>query len=82
MTKKYQKIYQYTVVFDPAIEGGYIADVPALPGCHTEGDTLKEARENVREAIECYLEGLSKEKKPIPTEPKEMVEKIRVSVGV
>lgn len=37
-------------------EGGYSVEVPELPGCFTEGDTLHEALANAREAIECYLD--------------------------
>jgi len=37
-------------------EGRYCAEVPDLPGCFTEGDTLDELTENVREAISLYLE--------------------------
>jgi predicted RNase H-like HicB family nuclease len=44
------------VVFEPSDEGGYTVYVPSLPGCISEGDTLEEARENIREAIELYLE--------------------------
>lgn len=44
------------VVFEPSDEGGYTAHVPALPGCISEGDTLDEARNNIREAIDLYLE--------------------------
>lgn len=44
------------VVFEHSDEGGYTAYVPALPGCISEGNTLEEARENIREAIELYLE--------------------------
>jgi predicted RNase H-like HicB family nuclease len=44
------------VVFELSDEGGYTALVPALPGCISEGDTLEEARQNIREAIELYLE--------------------------
>jgi len=43
--------------------GGYVAFVPALPGCHTQGDTLQELMENVKEAIEPYLETLTEEEK-------------------
>ena len=46
------------VVFEPSDEGGYTAYVPALPGCVSEGDSLDEARENIREAIELYMEPL------------------------
>ena len=44
------------VVLEPAEEGGYTVFVPSLPGCISEGDTKKEAIENIREAIELYLE--------------------------
>jgi predicted RNase H-like HicB family nuclease len=44
------------VVFEPLDDGGFTVYVPALPGCVSEGDTLDEARRNVREAIELYLE--------------------------
>jgi predicted RNase H-like HicB family nuclease len=47
---------QLRVVFEPSDEGGYTVFVPALPGCISEGDTLDEARENIREAIALYLE--------------------------
>jgi predicted RNase H-like HicB family nuclease len=42
--------------FEPSDEGGYTVFVPALPGCISEGNTLDEARENIREAIALYLE--------------------------
>ena len=44
------------VVFEPSEEGGYTVYVPALPGCISEGDTLDEARRNIREAVALYLE--------------------------
>ena len=44
------------VLFEPSEDGGYTATVPTLPGCISEGDTLDEARQNIREAIELYLE--------------------------
>lgn len=42
-------------IIHPAEEGGYWAEVPALPGCVTEGDTLPELKSNLREAIEGWL---------------------------
>jgi predicted RNase H-like HicB family nuclease len=39
--------------------GGYVVIVPALPGCHTQGDTLSEVIQNLKEAIDLYLETLS-----------------------
>jgi len=44
------------VILEPAEEGGYTVFVPSLPGCISEGDTFDEALENIREAIELYLE--------------------------
>ena len=46
-------------------DGGYNASYPALPGCHSQGDTIEEALENIKEAIECYLESLEKDRLPI-----------------
>lgn len=46
----------FTVIFTPSPEGGYTITVPALPGCISEGNTLDEARRNIREAIALYLE--------------------------
>jgi antitoxin HicB len=45
----------YSIVLDPAAEGGFTVRVPRLPGCITEGDTLDEALANAREAITAYL---------------------------
>ena len=37
-------------------DGGYSVSVPALPGCHSQGDTMPEALTNIREAAELWLE--------------------------
>jgi predicted RNase H-like HicB family nuclease len=44
------------VLIHPAEEGGFWAEVPALPGCVSEGETLDETLANVREAAEGWLE--------------------------
>ncbi len=44
------------VVLEPSDEGGYTVYVPALPGCISEGENVDEALENIKEAIELYLE--------------------------
>lgn len=44
------------VVLEASEEGGFTVYVPALPGCISEGDSREEALENIREAIELYLE--------------------------
>ncbi|HET6852472.1 MAG TPA: type II toxin-antitoxin system HicB family antitoxin [Pyrinomonadaceae bacterium] len=45
-----------TAVYEEAEEGGYVAYVAELPGANTQGETLDEARENLREAIQLILE--------------------------
>ncbi|MBF0425610.1 MAG: type II toxin-antitoxin system HicB family antitoxin [Magnetococcales bacterium] len=47
---------QLTVVLEPSEEGGYTAIVPSLPGCISEGDSREQALENIRQAIDLYLE--------------------------
>jgi antitoxin HicB len=60
--------YEYTVIFEPAEEGGYVVSVPALPGLHTEGDTFEEARAMAEDAIRGYLECLREDGEDIPVE--------------
>lgn len=43
-------------IIHPAEEGGYWAEVPALPGCITEGDTIEEVMTNLKDAIKGWLE--------------------------
>ncbi len=57
---------QYSVVVHPAKEGGYWVEVPALPGCASQGETVDEALENVKDAIKLYLEVLQEDGAPIP----------------
>jgi predicted RNase H-like HicB family nuclease len=49
-------INTFTAVFEEAEEGGYIAYIAEVPGATTQGETLEEARENLREAIELVLD--------------------------
>ena len=58
-----ETVREFSVVIVEDESGGYIAIVPELPGCHTQRDSLDEVIENVREAIELYLETLSEEEK-------------------
>jgi predicted RNase H-like HicB family nuclease len=56
-------MHEFDVIIIEDESGGYVAFVPALPGCHTQADTLGELMENVKEAIELYLETLTEEEK-------------------
>jgi len=65
----------YTVILEREPDGGFVAIVPALPGCVTQGDTRDEALANVREAIEVYIEDCLDAGDPVPTEAgKEFIE--------
>ena len=67
------KVLNYSVKIHAAEEGGFWAEVPALPGCFTQGETLDEVRVMAKEAIEGFLEMLAKHGKEIPVEENEDV---------
>ena len=48
----------YAVVIHEEPEGGFWAEVPALPGCYSQGETVEELKQNIREAIAGVLEVL------------------------
>ena len=73
--------HRYTVLFEPA-EGGYVVTVPALPGLITEGDTLDEAREMVRDAIRGYLESLKQDGLPAPDDIRLSADPVKEEVAV
>ena len=50
-----RNLMKLKVVVHPAEEGGYWAEVPAIPGCATQGETIEELFENLHEAIEGCL---------------------------
>lgn len=53
---------KYTVVVNKS-EYGYDIHCPALPGCHSQGETVEEAIENIKDAIKTYLEMIAEETK-------------------
>lgn len=57
---------KYRVLIEQDEDGVFVAQVPALPGCVTQGATRPEALANAREAIAAYLESLEKRDEPIP----------------
>jgi predicted RNase H-like HicB family nuclease len=59
---------RYTAIFEAQPDGGYHAFCPALPGCHSEGDTLDQAIENIREAATVYLESMAAHGEALPVE--------------
>ncbi|OGO31805.1 MAG: hypothetical protein A2Z29_08370 [Chloroflexi bacterium RBG_16_56_11] len=59
---------KYTIILVPEEEGGYSVEVPALPGCFTQGETKEEAIAMAKEAIELYLESCKAHGESIPQE--------------
>ena len=72
---------EYTVIFHHAEEGGYWAEVPVLPGCYSQGNTMEEAMRNIKESIESHLEALRNDKQEIPAEEELVIGRIKVAVG-
>ncbi|MDO8515274.1 MAG: type II toxin-antitoxin system HicB family antitoxin [bacterium] len=50
------KVLNYEVIIEKDEDGVYVASVPKIQGCHTEGDTREEALERIKEVIELCLE--------------------------
>ncbi len=82
MPTRTPKVFSYSVFYEQAPEGGYVAFVPALPGCHTQGESLEEAEGNVREAIALYLESLAAHREAIPQEGRSFQGRVTVPVTV
>ena len=58
------------VILSPDHEdGGWVAEVPSLPGCLSEGDTREEALQNIRDAIATWIDGAEQAGNPIPDDP-------------
>ena len=69
----------YTILLEPAGEGGFIVTVPALPEVGTQGDTREEALANVREAIELVIEHRIARGEPVPADIAPEVERVTVA---
>ena len=59
---------KYTVILEREADGGYVASVPVLPGCVSQGDTKQEVKANIREAMELYVEDCVAAGDPVPAE--------------
>ena len=57
---------RYRVLIEQDEDGVYVAEVPALPGCISQGKTRSEALDNIKEAITVYLESLQAHGEPVP----------------
>ena len=57
---------KYRVLIQQDEDGMFVAEVPALPGCISQGATRAEALKNAHEAVEAYLESLRSHGDPVP----------------
>ena len=74
--------YTYMVVFEPGENAGFVALVPALPGCVSHGKTIEQARKMIAYAIQGYLDVLRKHGQPIPASEEYTTEVRREAVSV
>jgi predicted RNase H-like HicB family nuclease len=79
MKKNTNTVYNYTVIFEREVDGGYHAFCPLLKGCHSQGDNFEEALDNITEAIELYIESLLEDEEPIPEENL-IIKPIRIAI--
>jgi predicted RNase H-like HicB family nuclease len=82
MRRKRTKALSYSVFYKMAPEGGFVASAPALPGCHTQGETIEEAERNIKEAIALYLESLLAHGEPIPVEGPSYQGRVSVPISI
>ncbi len=53
------------VILEPQEEGGYTVYIPSLPGCVSQGETVEEAMQNIKEAAELYIESIKSRALPL-----------------
>ena len=69
---------KYRVIIEQDEDGVFVAEVPALPGCISQGETREKALKNIQEAIEVYLESLKAHDKPVPPSISEEIVEVAV----
>ena len=60
--------YKFTIVVEKDEDGLYVASVPLLQGCYTQGETYEEALENIKDAIKLHIEARRDLGEPVPVE--------------
>ena len=71
----------YTILIHQAEEGGFWSEVPALPGCYSQGETIDETLRNTKEAIETHLLALKEDKVTAPVEESLFIGRVQVEVA-
>lgn len=68
--------FKFTVVVERDEDGLYVASVPLLQGCYTQGETYEEALKNIKDAIRLHIEARKELGEPIPIES--AIDEVRV----
>ncbi len=76
------ELFRFQVIIEQDEDGWYVADVPALQGCHTQGKTFEEALENVREVIAMCIAELRERGEPISARYPEVVGIKNIEIAV
>ncbi|MFA6373448.1 MAG: type II toxin-antitoxin system HicB family antitoxin [Methanothrix sp.] len=71
----------YTILIHQAEEGGFWSEVPALPGCYSQGETIDETLRNSKEAIEVHLQALKEDMVAAPVEGSLFIGRVQVEVA-
>jgi predicted RNase H-like HicB family nuclease len=69
---------EYTILIHKADEGGFRAEVPALPGCFSQGETIEETIANTREAIELHISCMKEDGMEIPGDNEFIISRVRI----
>lgn len=80
MKRKLTKIYEFPVVVEKDEKGYYFAYAPSLQGCYTQGHSLAQALEHIKEAIELHIEDRLAEHEPIPARKPVSLSSVEVRV--
>lgn len=73
--------YVFRVSVQPD-EDRYYAEAPALPGCHSWGRTYEEAIQNIKEAVELWIDVMRESGEKVPLELPDAIRKAKVTIGI
>lgn len=72
--------HSFQVILVPQAEGGFFVDCPSLQGCHSQGESIQEALENIQEAILLTLEDMRAHAEAIPHFAPPLITQVLVDV--
>jgi len=72
---------EYTILIHKAEEGGFWAEVPALPGCFSQGETVEDTITNTKEAIELHISCMKEDGEEIPADNDFIISRVRVEIA-